>query len=312
MMHAMQLKPQTVGWLAAAVTVAIWTSFIVIARASASLNLNPLDIVFVRIVGAGVVLLPWVLFSQRHKAQTERSFGGLSPLPWRTTVTIGVLGSVLYACLAYSGFFFAPAAHASVLLPGFLPLWTALLAVTVLKESVSRARAIGLVCILMGGLLVGGASLMQAFQGGDVWRGDVLFMLASLCYASYGIVVRSKGLDPVNATVAVTVFSVLVFIPAYAVLAWTGLVASQLATAPLGEMVFQALYQGGLSVVVAGVSFNVMIRTFGPIRTTMLTALVPGLSALGAVLILGEPLFLNLLLGLALVTAGILIGARKA
>ena len=55
-----------------------------------------------------------------------------------------------------------------------------------------------------------------------------------------------------------------------------------------------------------------MIRTFGPIRTTMLTALVPGLSALGAVVLLGEPLFLNLILGLALVTTGILIGARKA
>jgi len=77
-------------------------------------------------------------------------------------------------------------------------------------------------------------------------------------------------------------------------------------------MAFQALFQGCLSVVVAGISFNVMIRTFGPIRTTMLTALVPGLSALGAVVFLGEPLFLNLILGLALVTTGILIGARKA
>jgi drug/metabolite transporter (DMT)-like permease len=36
------------------------------------------------------------------------------------------------------------------------------------------------------------------------------------------------------------------------------------------------------------------------------------LSALGAVVFLGEPLFLNLILGLALVTTGILIGARKA
>jgi len=39
---------------------------------------------------------------------------------------------------------------------------------------------------------------------------------------------------------------------------------------------------------------------------------VPGLSALGAVLFLGEPLYWNLAAGLALVTIGILFGVRVA
>jgi hypothetical protein len=55
-----------------------------------------------------------------------------------------------------------------------------------------------------------------------------------------------------------------------------------------------------------------MIRAFGPVRSTMLTALVPGLSATGAVIFLGEPLGLNLVAGLALVTIGILVGVRAA
>jgi drug/metabolite transporter (DMT)-like permease len=42
----------------------------------------------------------------------------------------------------------------------------------------------------------------------------------------------------------------------------------------------------------------------------MITALVPGLSALGAVWLLGEPLHWNLVAGLLLVTAGILFGVR--
>ena len=53
-----------------------------------------------------------------------------------------------------------------------------------------------------------------------------------------------------------------------------------------------------------------MIQHFGPVRSTMITALVPGLSALGAVLFLGEPLHWNLAAGLALVTLGILFGVR--
>jgi drug/metabolite transporter (DMT)-like permease len=44
----------------------------------------------------------------------------------------------------------------------------------------------------------------------------------------------------------------------------------------------------------------------------MITALVPGLSAISAAIFLGEPLHWNLLAGLALVTGGILFGVRKA
>jgi drug/metabolite transporter (DMT)-like permease len=42
----------------------------------------------------------------------------------------------------------------------------------------------------------------------------------------------------------------------------------------------------------------------------MITALVPGLSAFGAVVFLNEPMSFNLMAGLALVTCGILFGVR--
>lgn len=49
------LSPRTIGFAAAVITVIIWTSFILIARASADParggTLSPLDIAFCRIVG---------------------------------------------------------------------------------------------------------------------------------------------------------------------------------------------------------------------------------------------------------------------
>ncbi len=63
--------------------------------------------------------------------------------------------------------------------------------------------------------------------------------------------------------------------------------------------------------VISGITFNIMVRHYGPVRSTMMTALVPGLSALGAVVLLGEPMGWNLLAGLALVTCGILFGVRR-
>jgi drug/metabolite transporter (DMT)-like permease len=44
----------------------------------------------------------------------------------------------------------------------------------------------------------------------------------------------------------------------------------------------------------------------------MMTAVVPGLSALAAVVVLGEPLHWNLIAGLVLVTIGIVFGVRKS
>jgi drug/metabolite transporter (DMT)-like permease len=311
----MHFSPRTVGLTAAVVTVLIWTSFIVIARASASHHLLPLDIVLARILGASSVLVPWawwLMRSARRQGQVVGSMFGLSPLPWRITLQAGVLGGLLYALLAYNGFFFAPAAHASVLMPGSLPLWTTLLAWLVLHEKIAAARAAGLVLIVLGDLLVGGASLLKAFDGGDVWKGDLLFMSAALCWSAYSVVVRRHGLDAVRATMAITVFALLTFVPVFALAVALGLQDTHLMSASWQEIAFQAGFQGVGSVVVSGIGFTQMIRAFGPVRSTMITAVVPGLSALGAVIFLQEPMLWNVGVGLSLVTCGIVFGVRQA
>ena len=309
------------GIAAATVTVVVWTAFILVARASAARSLGSLDIAFLRICGAGLVLVPWGAWQvarmrrdaapRRPDAPRPDAVFGLSPLGARLTVVGGLLGGLLYALLAYSGFFYAPAAHASVLLPGSLPLWTSLLAVAVLGDRMTAARALGLALIVAGDLLVGGRSLLQAFEGGQVWKGDLFFMAAAFCWACYSVFARRHALDAVRATTAITVFAFVVYLPAYTLLVGTGALASRLDAAPLSEIVFHMLFQGVGSVVVSGIAFTQMIGYFGPVRSTMITALVPGLSAIGAVPLLGEPLYWNLIAGLLLVTAGILFGVRR-
>ena len=307
----MQFSARTVGLASAAITVLIWTSFIVIARASAAHTLLPLDIALMRILGASSVLLPWAWWRMRaERARGERvgSLLGLSPLPLRATVQAGFFGGLLYAVLAYTGFFYAPAAHASVLMPGSLPLWTALLAMWLLHEKIPAARALGLACIVLGDLLVGGMSLLKAFEGGEVWKGDLLFMGAASCWAAYTVTARRLGLDAVRATMAITAFAFVGFVPLFALATTQGWWPTHIPQASWGELLFQAAFQGGGSVVISGITFTQMVRHFGPVRTTMITALVPGLSALGAVAVLDEPMHWNLLAGLALVTGGILLG----
>ena len=314
------LSPKAIGISAAVITIIIWTSFIIIARATTDPargpTLLPLDIVLARILGAALVLLPWGWWLVRRDRQLGNgkasSLLGLSPQSLKITVTTGLFGGLLYGMLAYSGFAFAPAAHASVLLPGSLPLWTSLLAILLLRDHLTRNRSISLFLILGGDLLVGGASLLLAFDGGVVWKGDVLFMMGALAWSIYSVLARKYALDAVRATIAITVFAFVVYVPVYGALIAAHLVPSQFSTAPWGDIVFQMFFQGCLSVVISGITFTKMVQYFGLVRATMFTAVVPGSSALGAVYFLGEPLTWNLWVGLALVTVGILFGVRRA
>ena len=300
-------SPRATGLLAAVVTVLVWTAFIVISRATADPTrggaLGPFDIVLARILGASAILLPLgFVLVRKDRAQGigASSLFGFSPLPLRLTVGAGLFGGLLYGLFAYNGFAYAPAMHASVLLPGSLPLWTALLAAWMLRTRITRGRAIGLALIVVGDVLVGGSSLLHALDGGNIWIGDLLFMVAALCWSVYSVLARRHALDAVRATVAITAFAFFVYVPLYGSL----LLAQQ------GGGNFLRAPRGVLSVVVAGISFTKMIQHYGPVRSTMITALVPGLSAFAAVMFLGEPPAWNLLLGLLLVTVGILFGVR--
>jgi drug/metabolite transporter (DMT)-like permease len=216
-----------------------------------------------------------------------------------------------YCALAYSGFFFAPAAHAAVLMPGSLPLWTALFAMVLLHERLTPARVAGLVLIVAGDLAVGGGSLLQAFDGGNTWKGDTLFLCAGMAWSLYGVLCRRWRIGAIDATLAIALGCLCSAVPLYALAVAGGTISSGLAAAPWREIVFQAVYQGGFSMFLAGLAFTQVVATFGPVRSTMMTALVPALAALSAVPVLGEPLSAAALGGLACVTFGLLLGLRR-
>jgi drug/metabolite transporter (DMT)-like permease len=252
--------------------------------------------------------LPWGWWLVRNRPVGPSSLFGFSPLPLKVTAICGLFGGGFYGVLAYSGFEFAPAAHASVLMPGTLPLWTALLAVLLLGERLGPARLLGLALIVGGGLVVGGASLMRVFDGGSVWKGDLFFMAAAFSWSCYAVMARKHALEAIRGTAAITAFAFFTFLPLYGLLTSLGVLQTRFWSAPWGAILFQMLFQGCGSVVISGITFTRMVQYFGPVRTTMFTAIVPGSSALGAIYFLGEPLTWNLWLGLALVTAGIVLG----
>ena len=285
----------------------IWSSFILIARSSAKHTLTAFDIAFVRFLFSGLAVLPLLAWRTASAARLGAAREGVS---LARALALGSLAGVGYCGLAYSGFFFAPATHASVLLPGSLPLWTALIAAVLLSERIGPTRCVGLAFIVIGNLFVGAASLLSAFDGGEVWKGDLLFLCASLTWSTYAVLCRKWRIGAIEATLAVASICLVTAVPVYAVGAILGAWPSRLADAGWSEIAFQGVYQGGVAMLIAGVAFTQVVTTFGPLRAVMITALVPVISALAAVPLLGEPLTPTVITGLVCVTGGLLLGLR--
>jgi drug/metabolite transporter (DMT)-like permease len=221
----------------------------------------------------------------------------LPPVRLLAIVATAAFGFPLFA---YHGFAFAPAAHGGVMLPGTLPFLTAALGAVVLAEAWTRRRVASLAVVACGILL------LAADTFGDhpgAWRGDLLFLAGSCCWATYTVLVRLWGVSAVTATLSAALWAAPVYLPV-----WWLLLPSNLAAVPAGPVAWQFIYQGVFAVLVAGFLFTRAVTAIGAPRTTTITSLVPAMAALAAWPLLGEPLGALGLVGVGLVSAGMVLG----
>ncbi len=282
------------GWIAVAATICIWTGFILVSRAGGKGLLTGWDVAALRFGVGGLVAL---FFLRRVELP-----------PIRVIALFSVFGGIGYAVAVYTAFRLAPAAHASVLMPGALPFATAVIAWLWLKQAPSRLQRVALGLVFAGIVLTAADTLSHGAQiTGLQLIGDALFLCGSSAWAMFTLLLRRYPMPPLAATVATTLGSAVVYLPL-----WWLFLPSTLGQAPAAEIAMQAVYQGVLVVFVAMLLYTFAVRRLGPQPVALMMAVVPGLSALAAVPVLGEPLSLLALAGLAAVTAGAVIGARPA
>lgn len=228
--------------------------------------------------------------------------------PLKVIALFSVFGGIGYAVTVYSAFRLAPAAHASVLMPGALPFATAVIAWLWLRHAPSRPQRVALGLVLAGIVLTAADTLSHGARlTGLQLLGDALFLCGSSAWAVFTLLLRRYPMQPLAATVATTLGSAVVYLPI-----WWLFLPSTLDQAPATEIAMQAVYQGVLVVFVAMLLYTFAVRQIGAQPVALMMAVVPGLSALAAVPLLGEPLSLLSLAGLAAVTAGAVLGARQA
>jgi drug/metabolite transporter (DMT)-like permease len=275
--------------------VSIWAAWSVLTRLAVTTGLDAADVAALRFGVAGTLLAPVVL---------PRGLA-LERLGWfRLAVIIAGLGAP-YVLAAAAGLRFAPAADQGALNPGCMPLFAAPIAAAILGERLSTAAKSGLPLISAGALTLVVCHGWSGGWGASRLAGDALFLAAAFLSAAFTVAMRQARLDPLCAAALVSSGSLVLYLPVY--LAWHG---ARLAALPPAELAVQALFQGIVVTIVGVVLYGRAIAVLGALRAAAFGALVPVLSALFAIPLLGEWPSRPDWVGIAMISAGVFLANR--
>ena len=278
------------GLLAALLVVVFWSGFNIVSRFGATASFTPFDIAAMRYGVSGTIALPFFL---RYVPMRD----------WPRHAVLACVGGLAYGLCVYWGFAFAPSAHAGVFVNGGIPFWTIVIMAVTSGFRIARPTVVALLLSTAGLLLIGFESLLAPAQGSE-WIGDLLFLAAALAWAIFGLLMRRWQVKPQFGILGIASFSALVFMPIY--LLW---LPSSIAAASWGEIALQCVYQGVIASMLAAGFYSYAVQKVGAGEASMMLALVPAFTAIGAYLILDEALGLTTIVGIVVVSIGALLGA---
>ncbi len=293
--HQLSRADYTRGALWGLFAISIWVGWILYTRVgvtSATSKMSPYDLVALRFACAGLVMLPILL----QKGLAIRRVGLVN---WLFVVCCA---GVPYVLLASTGLQFAPAAQAGALIPGTMPLWAALLAMLILKEQISGLRRLGLALIPVGIVTILGTGLFH-FETGH-WRGHLLFIAASMTWATFTIAVRRSGLEAMHAAAIVSVVSMVAYLPIYLLF-----LPHQLHDTPWSAIAGQTIYQGVVVSIISLVAYARAVNILGASLGASFASLVPVLAMLAAIPLLGEIPGTADVIGIAVITLGVFLAS---
>ncbi|MBB6180817.1 DMT family transporter [Pseudorhizobium flavum] len=258
------------GAAAALSVVGIWATWLISMRYSRGGMLTPLDLSLLRFGIPALVLSPFL----RRTGLWPRSAGTL-PL---VLMIVGA-GAPFFQVAAF-GLHATPASAAGVLLPGTMPLATALIGMLVLGERPDRLRKIGMLAILAGGLML----LIGTASGAALtWRSYLVMPFGAVLWAVYTHAFRRSGLGAFEAGALICFWSTVINLPLIP------LMGSNLLVAPVSEIALQIVPQGLLSGLLATVLYGIGVRMLGATKAAAYTAVTPVAAAIGGAVLLREP-----------------------
>ncbi|MBV8752489.1 MAG: DMT family transporter [Hyphomicrobiales bacterium] len=221
---------------------------------------------------------------------------------WTAVALLGLLFFAIFPVLYNLSIAYTTAARASLAL-STLPLLTMLAAAALGIETLTLRKSAGVVIAVAGVAAALAAGLADAPAG--AWRGDLLMVAGAFCMALYNVwsrpfIARSSPLAFLTGGMGVGAACLAVV-----ALAGGGLVPQAFGAPQWAAVLFVGVFGAALNFYL----WVWALERTTPTRVATTITVNPVSASLLAVLILGEPIGLNLGLGIAAVLVGICIAA---
>jgi len=287
------LDKKLLAYLAAIITVSIWAAFLVGTRFAVIKSFTVEEILVLRLLPAAIIMAPLMF-----------KLGILPPEGNFITKIIFALGaSALFPWVLSMGLYYSPASNAGALGPGTLPFWTALIAYLITRENPENLRKVGLFVILFGAVLIGIIQL-DTNSGNLTWFGNILFLIGAALWAIYSVIFRQSGISPFHGLVIGLFWGSIVFVP---ILVIFGDVSFKYAS--VTNIFLMIILHSFIIGILAMLLFTYAVKKLGAAQTAAFGAFTPILSMLGGIIFLDEIITPPKLLGICLVTIGVLFAS---
>lgn len=263
-------------------------------------DLSPTLLTFLRMGIAAIVIFPFMVKKSGSNWKIKRNEIKIILL----TAIIGMIG---YHMFFFTALKYTTASKASMI-NASNPLITAVLASVFANEKITFKKILILLLALSGVIyiIIGGEIRTLALI--SLNKGDFIMLCGTVLWAVYGIIVK-RGmpiLGPIKLTTYTFVFSALIMLP-FAVYDFATTNALTVGFKPYLAVLYMALFP-----TVLGYSIQQMaISEIGPSKASLFINLVPIISAVFAVIFLGESIETYHVIGAAMIITAVLLYNRQ-
>jgi len=276
----------------------VWGGTFIAGRIAAP-EMPPPTAALIRYVTASLALL----------AMTFAMEGGLPALDrrqWLMVTLLGFAGVAGYNYLFMVGLQTVPASRGALIM-ALNPAATMIGAALFLREPITIAKIVGTLLALTGVAVELGGGNPLALVSGEIGEGELALFGCVVGWAAYTLIAKNvTGLS----ALAVTTYAALIGMLMLAALVVTR--GDPLVPHASLRVWLALVYMGVLGTALAFVWFLEGVKTLGPARAAIFVNLVPVAAITLGLLLLGERLTVAMLVGAALVVAGVWIINRPA
>ena len=281
-------RDAVVGVAAGITVMLLCAGMLVVSRFGATSSLTVYDMAGLRFGVAGVCTLPIILSMRWPRLEI-----------WKMLVIAATSGAP-FALFLFGGMSFAPVAHGGIVTNGAMPVIAAGIAWFAFGNRLGGWRVFGIVMIVSGVLATGWDALANGMPG--QWRGHLLFLGAAACNATFLTTVRGWDITALQSLIIVNGFNLVLYVPI-----WLLFLPSNLAATPWPEIALQGVYQGIVAAFFASIMIAHAARMLGGMRQAAVMSGAPAVAVLIAIPTLGEIPSTISIIGVVVVTAGILV-----